>query len=100
MRRIELGGGAVAFELEGQADRIESLDPVELSRRGWKPKVVENYLRYSKQSNALDLDVSQSPGQAAPAVSAFHGASADPATPAVGSAAPAGSVASAAKNNT
>jgi hypothetical protein len=62
MRRIELGGGAVAFELEGQADRIGSLDPDELARRGWKPEVVANYLRYSKQSSGPHFDVSESMG--------------------------------------
>jgi hypothetical protein len=52
MRVVQLGGGAVAFEVEGQSDRVGSLDPHELHRRGWKQEVVENYLRYKQKQSA------------------------------------------------
>jgi hypothetical protein len=46
MFMLELGGGAVAFEIEGEADRVGSVDPNELIKRKWPAEVVENYLRY------------------------------------------------------
>ncbi len=50
MVRLDLGGGAVAFEMEGDADRVGSLDPGELIKRGWPSELVENYRRYRERS--------------------------------------------------
>src|SRR5712691_9361834 len=49
MNRVNLGSGAVAFELE-KADRVASFEPRELAARGWTPKAIENYLRYRQRS--------------------------------------------------
>ena len=48
MFRLNLGGGAVAFETEGEADRIGSVDPAELTRREWPPEVVANIRQRSE----------------------------------------------------
>ncbi|MBY5625932.1 hypothetical protein [Rhizobium leguminosarum] len=58
MFRLNLGSGAVAFEMEGDADRVSSLDPVDLAARKWPPEVVENYRRY--QERAMQTDTSGS----------------------------------------
>lgn len=50
MYRLDLGGGAVAYEIEGEADRVSALDPEKLVERGWPPEVIENYRRYRDQS--------------------------------------------------
>ncbi|MGJ5175986.1 hypothetical protein ACQR16_33970 [Bradyrhizobium oligotrophicum] len=49
MFRLNLGGGAVAFETEGEADRIGSVDPAELTSREWPPEVVANIRRYQER---------------------------------------------------
>ena len=49
MFRLNLGCGAVAFETEGEADRIGSVDPAELTRREWPPEVVANIRRYQER---------------------------------------------------
>jgi len=51
MRRVDLGRGAVAFELE-RADRIARFDPNELQARGWSAEAIENYRFYRKKSIA------------------------------------------------
>jgi hypothetical protein len=50
MYRVDLGGGAVAFELE-KADRVASFNPSELRARGWTPEAIENYRRYRQRFN-------------------------------------------------
>jgi hypothetical protein len=54
-----MGGGAVAFEIEGEADRVTSVDPKDLPERGWPPEMVENYLQYRKRM--MHFDASTSP---------------------------------------
>jgi hypothetical protein len=63
MFRLNLGSGAQAFEVEGQADRVSSLNPDDLVKRDWPPEMVENVRRYQarlkhsdamKPSNALN----------------------------------------------
>jgi hypothetical protein len=51
MVRLNLGSGAVAFEIEGEADRVDSLDPGELITRHWPLEVVENYRRYRERAS-------------------------------------------------
>lgn len=54
MFRLNLGSGAVAFEIEGDADRVGSLDPAELTARKWPEEVVENYRRYRERAMHAD----------------------------------------------
>lgn len=49
MFRLNLGGGVVAFETEGDADRVEHVKPAELALRQWPPEVVENVRRYQER---------------------------------------------------
>lgn len=53
MRQINLGGGAVAFELEGTKDRIENLDPDKLLQSGWSEQAVGNYFEYFASCETL-----------------------------------------------
>jgi hypothetical protein len=46
MFRLNLGGGAVAFESEAEADHVVAIDPAILSGRQWPAEVVENIRRY------------------------------------------------------
>jgi hypothetical protein len=46
MFRLNLGGGAVAFENEAEANRVVAVDPAVLSGRQWPAEVVENIRRY------------------------------------------------------
>jgi hypothetical protein len=57
MFRLNLGSGALAFEVEGEADRVSSLNPDDLVERNWPPEMVENIRRYQarlKHSDALN----------------------------------------------
>jgi hypothetical protein len=54
MFSFNLGSGAVAFEIEGDADRVGSLDPSQLIERHWPAEVVENYKRYKARSMHSD----------------------------------------------
>jgi len=56
MVRLDLGGGAVAFEIEGEADRVSSFDPGKLIGRGWPQEVIENYRRYRSRWAHVDAD--------------------------------------------
>lgn len=49
MFRLNLGGGVVAFETEGEADRVISVNPSELSERQWPGEVVENVRKYQER---------------------------------------------------
>lgn len=49
MFRHKLGGGVVAFETEGEADRVVSVNPTDLSQREWPSEVVENVRRYKER---------------------------------------------------
>jgi hypothetical protein len=60
MYRLNLGGGAVAFEVEGEADRVGSLDPDELAKLGWPAEMVENYRHYRQRSLHRALPVRSS----------------------------------------
>jgi hypothetical protein len=60
MFRRNLGGGAVAFETEGEADRVISVNPADLSQREWPSEVVENVRRYRERlvrSSAMSQSV-------------------------------------------
>lgn len=61
MFRLELGGGAVAFENEGEADRVASVRLSELAQRNWPPEVIENIKQYQHRlehpETAAPLDV-------------------------------------------
>ena len=46
MFRLNLGGGVIAFETEGEADRVVSVNPTDLSERHWPSEVVENIRQY------------------------------------------------------
>jgi hypothetical protein len=65
MFRLELGGGAVAFENEGEADRVASVQPSELSKRDWPEEVIENIKQYQYRLEhpepAAPLDVTEFP---------------------------------------
>jgi hypothetical protein len=50
---FNLGGGAVAFEIEGDADRVGSPDPTDLLGR-WPLEMVENYRRYRERTMQFD----------------------------------------------
>jgi hypothetical protein len=60
MFRLDLGGGAVAFEIEGEADRVSGLDPNKLIERGWPQEVIENYRRYRNRSLHSDSEADHS----------------------------------------
>ncbi len=49
MFRLNLGRGVVAFENEGEADRVGSVNTSELTNRHWPPELVENIRRYQEQ---------------------------------------------------
>lgn len=57
MFRLELGGGAVAFENEGEADRVASVRLSELTQRNWPPEVVENIKQYQHRLEYPETDV-------------------------------------------
>ncbi|MBX9650967.1 MAG: hypothetical protein K2X57_28350 [Xanthobacteraceae bacterium] len=65
MFRLELGGGAVAFENEGEADRVASVRLNELVQRNWPPEVIENIRQYQKHlghpETASELDITTLP---------------------------------------
>ena len=46
MFRLNLGSGALAFEVEGEADRVRSISPEDLVERKWPPEMVENIRQY------------------------------------------------------
>jgi hypothetical protein len=49
MFRLNLGSSVTAFEIEGDADRVGSLNPTELIREQWPAEVVENFRRYQER---------------------------------------------------
>jgi hypothetical protein len=49
MRRLDLGRGVVAFENEGEADRVGSVSANELTARHWPPELIENIRRYQQR---------------------------------------------------
>jgi hypothetical protein len=53
MRVVDLGGGNVAFEVEGTADHVGNLDPHDLLASGWSSQAVAIYNRYRDGSDFL-----------------------------------------------
>jgi hypothetical protein len=76
MRLVDLGGGAVAFENEGRADQVASLDPQALRALGLSAQAVDSYLRYRHGSPAFGGQASESPA-AAPVGGAASAAKSD-----------------------
>jgi len=53
MRRVQLGGGAVAFEVEGAKDRVDSLDADKLRASGWTEEAITIYRHYRNKADSL-----------------------------------------------
>jgi hypothetical protein len=61
MFRLNLGGGVVAFETEGDADRVGSVSPAELTELHWPEEVIKNVRRYQERQMHSVVEVESSP---------------------------------------
>jgi hypothetical protein len=55
MFRLNLGSGASAFEVEGEADLVRSVSPDELVERNWPAEMVENIRQYQARLKRTNL---------------------------------------------
>jgi hypothetical protein len=65
MFRLNLGSSVTAFEPEGDADRLDKLNPNELVEEHWPAEVVENFRRYQERVAHPERAVFQQSSQSA-----------------------------------
>lgn len=61
MFRLNLGSGAQAFEVEGEADRVRNIRPEELV--DWPEEMIENIRQYQERLKLSDADMKSLVGE-------------------------------------
>ena len=53
MRRVDIGGGQIALEVDGPADQVAGLAEKTLIDNGWSAEAIKNSNKYNSGTDAL-----------------------------------------------